>query len=69
MCIYVYNAAGQERFRTLTSSYYRGAQGIIMGKFPVSIILLSLFPYCAFTGLGENVNYLELDPGLQCILG
>lgn len=26
-----YNAAGQERFRTLTSSYYRGAQGIIMG--------------------------------------
>ena len=24
-------AAGQERFRTLTSSYYRGAQGIIMG--------------------------------------
>lgn len=30
-------AAGQERFRTLTSSYYRGAQGIIMGN------LLSLF--------------------------
>ena len=26
-------AAGQERFRTLTSSYYRGAQGIIMGEF------------------------------------
>ncbi|RRT50387.1 hypothetical protein B296_00032204 [Ensete ventricosum] len=26
-------AAGQERFRTLTSSYYRGAQGIIMGIF------------------------------------
>lgn len=25
-------SAGQERFRTLTSSYYRGAQGIIMGK-------------------------------------
>ncbi|RZS19656.1 hypothetical protein BHM03_00052085 [Ensete ventricosum] len=24
-------AAGQERFRTLTSSYYRGAQGVIMG--------------------------------------
>ncbi|AQK47564.1 ABC transporter G family member 5 [Zea mays] len=23
-------AAGQERFRTLTSSYYRGAQGVIM---------------------------------------
>lgn len=28
--VYVY-AAGQERFRTLTSSYYRGAQGIILG--------------------------------------
>ncbi len=25
------HAAGQERFRTLTSSYYRGAQGIIFG--------------------------------------
>ncbi|KAG5032743.1 hypothetical protein JHK82_016315 [Glycine max] len=24
------NTTGQERFRTLTSSYYRGAQGIIM---------------------------------------
>ncbi|RVW21153.1 Ras-related protein RABC1 [Vitis vinifera] len=24
------HAAGQERFRTLTSSYYRGAQGVIM---------------------------------------
>lgn len=26
-----YFTAGQERFRTLTSSYYRGAQGVIMG--------------------------------------
>jgi Ras-related protein Rab-18 len=25
-------AAGQERFRTLTSSYYRSAQGIILGN-------------------------------------
>lgn len=30
-------AAGQERFRTLTSSYYRGAQGIIMGEFPLFV--------------------------------
>lgn len=28
---YPISAAGQERFRTLTSSYYRGAQGMIMG--------------------------------------
>ncbi|GFP90280.1 auxin response factor 5 [Phtheirospermum japonicum] len=27
----IWVTAGQERFRTLTSSYYRGAQGIIMG--------------------------------------
>lgn len=25
------DTAGQERFRTLTSSYYRGAQGVILG--------------------------------------
>ncbi|XP_065637188.1 ras-related protein RABC1 [Quercus suber] len=28
--LFLYHEAGQERFRTLTSSYYRGAQGIIM---------------------------------------
>jgi hypothetical protein len=32
-------AAGQERFRTITSSYYRGAQGIILGK---TVFLLQL---------------------------
>lgn len=26
------DTAGQERFRTLTPSYYRGAQGCILGK-------------------------------------
>ena len=26
------DTAGQERFRTITSSYYRGAQGIILGE-------------------------------------
>ena len=26
------DTAGQERFRTITSSYYRGAQGIILGR-------------------------------------
>lgn len=28
------DTAGQERFRTLTSSYYRGAQGVILGQSP-----------------------------------
>jgi len=31
------DTAGQERFRTLTSSYYRGAQGVILGKKKFSI--------------------------------
>ena len=29
--------AGQERFRTLTSSYYRGVQGIILGNYTILI--------------------------------
>lgn len=35
-------AAGQEKFRTLTSSYYRGAQGIILGK-PSAIDVMGVF--------------------------
>ena len=27
------DTAGQERYRTITSSYYRGAQGVILGTF------------------------------------
>jgi GTPase SAR1 family protein len=30
------DTAGQERFRTITSSYYRGAQGIILGAFSLT---------------------------------
>lgn len=50
-------AAGQERFRTLTSSYYRGAQGIILGRplnnsnnFPAKTFnyLLSIWIYSTF---------------------
>jgi Ras of Complex, Roc, domain of DAPkinase len=35
------DTAGQERFRTITSSYYRGAQGIILGmlSLPLSNML------------------------------
>lgn len=32
MCLLLQDTAGQERFRTLTPSYYRGAQGVILGK-------------------------------------
>jgi GTPase SAR1 family protein len=40
------SSAGQERFRTLTSSYYRGAQGVILGLSPLSFssTLMSLSP-------------------------
>ena len=31
--VIVQDTAGQERFRTITSSYYRGAQGIILGEY------------------------------------
>ena len=27
----IWDTAGQERFRTLTPSYYRGAQGVVCG--------------------------------------
>jgi len=37
----VKDTAGQERFRTITSSYYRGAQGIILGTMhPLPVLYL-----------------------------
>jgi hypothetical protein len=41
------DTAGQERFRTLTSSYYRGAQGIILGTFYLSSFSF-LLSICVF---------------------
>ncbi|KAF7146964.1 hypothetical protein RHSIM_Rhsim03G0089100 [Rhododendron simsii] len=38
----IWDTAGQEKFRTLTSSYYRGAQGIILGK-PSAIYVMGVF--------------------------
>ena len=32
------DTAGQERFRTLTPSYYRGAQGVILGEFSSDMV-------------------------------
>ncbi|KAK5843294.1 hypothetical protein PVK06_005746 [Gossypium arboreum] len=37
------DTAGQERFRTITISYYRGAHGIIMGDLPSRYFSWSLF--------------------------
>jgi GTPase SAR1 family protein len=34
------DTAGQEKFRSLTSSYYRGAQGMIFGIFSRFVIYL-----------------------------
>ncbi|PNX97628.1 ras-related protein RABC1-like [Trifolium pratense] len=38
----IWDTAGQERFRTLTGSYYRGAQGIIMGSPHLTVESLEL---------------------------
>lgn len=35
--IFHQDTAGQERFRTLTPSYYRGAQGVILGETVVCV--------------------------------
>ncbi|XP_057723648.1 ras-related protein RABC1-like [Arachis stenosperma] len=32
LMIFIWDTACQEKFRTLTSTYYRGTQGIIMGQ-------------------------------------
>lgn len=38
----IWDTAGQERFRTLTPSYYRGAQGVIFGE-DLAIVNLHIF--------------------------
>lgn len=43
---FIQDTAGQERFRTLTPSYYRGAQGCILGISALSVIL-----YCSDSSL------------------
>ena len=43
--IYSLYAAGQKRFRTLTGSYYRGAQGIIMGMDFIHLLPAATFIY------------------------
>ncbi|KAG5584236.1 hypothetical protein H5410_044670 [Solanum commersonii] len=50
-CTYHVSTAGQERFRTLTSSYYRGAQGIILGSPSLNNLIkprINLVPVISF---------------------
>ncbi|XP_076837211.1 ras-related protein Rab-18-B [Brachyhypopomus gauderio] len=47
----IWDTAGQERFRTLTPSYYRGAQGVIL--------VYDVTKRDSFTKLGNWLNELE----------
>ncbi|XP_058676469.1 ras-related protein Rab-18-B-like isoform X1 [Ammospiza caudacuta] len=46
------DTAGQERFRTVTPSYYRGAQGVVL--------VYDITRKATFTGLGRWLNELEM---------
>ncbi|NWR10488.1 RB18B protein, partial [Paradoxornis webbianus] len=48
----IWDTAGQERFRTLTPSYYRGAQGVVL--------VYDVTRKDTFTGLGKWLNELEM---------
>jgi len=43
---HVQDTAGQERFRTITSSYYRGAQGIILGQLLILLTVRKVVHQC-----------------------
>lgn len=68
------DTAGQERFRTLTPSYYRGAQGVILGLFIYCSLLLlthvhhdrSVLSSSQDETLPQNVNsFMVLVSGLD----
>ncbi|NXU61986.1 RB18B protein, partial [Horornis vulcanius] len=48
----IWDTAGQERFRTLTPSYYRGAQGVVL--------VYDVTRKDTFTGLGKWLDELEM---------
>ncbi|XP_009094884.3 ras-related protein Rab-18-B-like [Serinus canaria] len=48
----IWDTAGQERFRTVTPSYYRGAQGVVL--------VYDVTRRATFTGLGRWLNELEM---------
>lgn len=51
------SAAGQERFRTLTTSYYRGAHGIILGKAIISLFMRFI---CSFAKILRSFTLAKL---------
>ncbi|XP_040940231.1 ras-related protein RIC1 [Gossypium hirsutum] len=60
------DTAGQERFRTITISYYRGAHGIIMGDLPSRYFSWSLFVLLMkFIFFDLFLSLLLLDPLLD----
>jgi len=54
-------AAGQERFRTLTGSYYRGAQGIIMGMLLDFFHFVAMFPARYPMNMMDNFSLICLN--------
>ena len=61
------DTAGQERFRTLTPSYYRGAQGCILGKLELVtnrvfinfMLWISVYDVCSRQSFAKLDNWLN----------
>lgn len=58
-----WDTTGQERFRTITSSYYRGAHGIIVSK---SLSLRNTFPKILYLHFSEHTLVAQM-PRLQIV--
>lgn len=68
------DTAGQERFRTLTPSYYRGAQGVILGQF-ITFFVLSFSSFILSQvklAVSRSFNLSETfmkTTGYSCLVG
>jgi len=56
----IWDTAGHERFRTITSSYYRGAQGII--------VVFDMTDVTTFNNVKKWVKEIESFSGNSCVL-
>ncbi|KAM6114686.1 ras-related protein Rab-18-B-like isoform 1-T1 [Phoenicopterus ruber ruber] len=63
----IWDTAGQERFRTLTPSYYRGAQGVVLETIDMITVRHEIYSTVydvtrkdTFTGLESWLNELEM---------